>query len=139
MVLMGVGGGGRQSMKKLSVVFGLTVLALASVALAAVEIQFHDGSSMIWEDYYVKYNSYCTRKAGNIEFCVPKSDVKKIVKAADDAESEYGASGGGGSGGSGGKAQGSASQGGQASEGKSSGNATEKVKEPLKSIKHLGM
>ncbi len=73
--------------------FALILLFCASPAFADYQLDFKDGKSTVWTSYKEKNKQYCTEKEGLGEFCVQKTDVKKITQVADGTEgSEYSAS-----------------------------------------------
>lgn len=59
-------------MKKLIL---LLLLAFpAGVCHAEYEVRLNDGVTLIWREYTVEGNQYCTQKELG-KFCIPKSDV----------------------------------------------------------------
>ena len=79
-------------MKHATLVLAVLLVLIASPVFAAVQVNFTDGSTTVWNDYTVKGNSYCTRLSFG-EICFPRSDVKSFSKApAENAGNDYGLS-----------------------------------------------
>lgn len=65
------------------------VLLCAAPAVADVKLDFKDGTSTVWSAYYVRGAQYCT-DLGYGEYCINKTDVKKIAEVSEGTEgSEY--------------------------------------------------
>ena len=74
------------------IALAVLLVLVASPAFAAVQVEFTDGKTMVWNSYMDAGKQWCTRLSiGDI--CYDKSIVRKFTKApAEDAGSDYGVS-----------------------------------------------